>query len=86
MAWKDHDTIRQFSHVLGDVVPLCVLVSQILLLVSNKLSSIDFLRLVFIRYCYKFPLSTVDMDSRNMVVALSNKNQTYKIYSAVFIG
>jgi hypothetical protein len=57
---------RQFSHILGDVVPLRVLVSQILLLVSNKLSYVDLLRLVFIRYCYMFRLSTADMDSRNM--------------------
>jgi len=56
---------KQFSHVFGDVVPLCVLVSQILLLVSNKLSYIDLLLLVFIRYCYMSRLSTVDMDSRN---------------------
>jgi len=57
---------RQFSHVLGDVVPMCVVVSQILLLVFNKLSYIDLLRLVFIQYCYMFRLSTADMDSRGL--------------------
>jgi len=66
MEWKDQDMTRQFSHVLGDIVPLCVLLSQILLLVSNKLSYIDLLCLVFIRYCYMFRLSTADMGSRNM--------------------
>jgi hypothetical protein len=57
---------RQFSGVLGDVVPLCVFVSQLVLLVSNKLSYIDLVHVVFIRYCYMFRLSTADMESRNM--------------------